>query len=92
MSRMAKLYERQGRRYEAAEMYHETVEASRRALGGEHPRTEARVKDLQRFEHARRSSETTIIEETHRIDRPSAKLMRTISNGMERLGMVNEET
>ena len=82
-SRIAKLYERQGRRKEAADLYHETVEASIRASGADHPRAVACLRNLDRFETVRRSSEATV-------NLHPARVLRTISVDLQHPDLVEE--
>ncbi|OBT85964.1 hypothetical protein VE02_04790 [Pseudogymnoascus sp. 03VT05] len=58
LSRLATLYERQCRHHEAAGLFVDVLQASERVLGEKHPRTQARAKDAQRCEEARRGLET----------------------------------
>lgn len=55
MSRIAKLFQRQGRRQEAEQCYRDVVEMSIKSLGASHPRTEARLADFNLFENTRNS-------------------------------------
>ena len=90
MSRIARLYERQSRRKEAEYLYRETAEASIRAPGEKHPRIEARLENLNRFEHVRRSSESAVSVLSAKSGEPCSKQARGLSVNMQKLTMVEE--
>ena len=83
MSRTSKLFQRQGRRQEAEQCYRDVVEMSIKSLGASHPRTEARLADLNLFENTRRKSDTNAMLR-------SIKTIKSININIQTLTIVDE--